>query len=328
MHHKQREASDYKGLSQTEEREEPSTANRVNNPRSTLDEFYNRAESRIGGGCTNSWTLKLRRNPLNVVEKLYCWNNHDHRVPRSILARTKTRENAEFTRFTPVIDARALLCPAKLAGKRGREGKTVKTERLAIEIRANLFGNWSFNYFSSRPACGSVFSSSRLPFHPRFVRPNPSLSRFLSFVGNRPPFRLICFGFYAIIAAPFSSPLLSLSSRFFSTIANEFSPLCIKVRSLYHHRAFISRNFIVFGNFTFPLYTYSLRPRTRYSRRSRAIVCAIKFQISRFFFSPSLCQITRPSYVCARNNPLNISIDLLGYILSFLISRDSESKGD
>lgn len=89
-------------------------------------------------------------------------------------------------------------------------GKTTEPARLAIEVRANLFANWSFNYFFSRPAYGSVFSSLCLAFYffiPSFFtfffffsfyfsfyRP-----RFLSFVRNRRPFRLIYFGFYAVI---------------------------------------------------------------------------------------------------------------------------------
>lgn len=44
-------------------------------------------------------------------------------------------------------------------------GKTAEPARLAIEVRANLFANWSFNYFFSRPAYGSVFSSPCLAFY-------------------------------------------------------------------------------------------------------------------------------------------------------------------
>lgn len=81
--------------------------------------------------------LKLHRNPLNVVEKLYRPNNYDHRAPKPcfILGTHKgSRKRVKFTGFTcgggGWLMHTVLLCPAKLAGKRGIQAKNgVETKK-------------------------------------------------------------------------------------------------------------------------------------------------------------------------------------------------------
>lgn len=67
--------------------------------------------------------LKLHRNPLNVVEKLYRPNNYDHRAPKPcfILGTHKgSRKRVKFTGFTcgggGVIDAHRATLSREIGG--------------------------------------------------------------------------------------------------------------------------------------------------------------------------------------------------------------------
>lgn len=104
-------------------------------------------------------------------------------------------------------------------------GKTAEPARLAIEVRANLFANWSFNYFFSWPAYGSVFSSPCLAFY--FFIPSFFTLFFFSLFTSR----FTVLGFYpsSEIVDHFVSSILdfTLSSMppllLFSSVARFFS---------------------------------------------------------------------------------------------------------